>query len=183
MKLLSVLSTSLDTAKRLVAKVWNGKSDTRTAKQYGPYGFESNPIKGMIAIYSRTELDGSEAIIGYLNKNCTTGLGESRVFSTDENGAFKFGIWLKSDGTALIGTSETPGSYTNFAVKYNELKQENDKLKSTVDSLVQKWNAFCAAYVPGSPTVTGSPPTLATSTVIANTSDFSLIKNEKIKTN
>jgi hypothetical protein len=120
-------------------------------------------------------------MIGVLNKDRKAEVGELRIYCTDENGAFKFNIWLRADGTFLIGDSDTPEDYTNFAVKYNEAKQELDKVKTTLNELIQKWNAFCASYVPGSPSTTGSPPTLSTSTVSANSSDFSLLKNAKTK--
>ena len=67
-------------------------------------------------------------------------------------------------------------------VKFNELKIEFNKLKDDHNTLANKWNTFCTAYVPGSPTVVGLPPTLTTSTVIANNSNIDNAKNDKIKT-
>lgn len=177
MKLLSVLSTSFDNISRLIVKAWNGKSDTRTAKQYAPYGVDSNPIKGMVAIYGKTELDGAECIIAYLNKSLLADTGECRIFSTDANGGLQTYIWLKNSGNIM-----ELGGNSNNAVKYNEFKTENDKLKSTVNNLITKWNAFTSSYAPGGPSNVGTPPTLAGQNVPSNTSDFSLAKNAKIKT-
>jgi hypothetical protein len=188
MKLLSVLSTALDSLGRLIPKAGNGKSDTRTAKLYGPYGFESNPIKGVVILYSRTEVDGKEAFVACLNKNCVTESGESRIFSTDTNGTLKYNIWLKADGTVLMGTSNNPDAYTNFAVKFNELKTEFNALKQTVNDLITKYNSHtqivnvvttCPAGA-GTGTGTASAPSV---TQNPNTSNIDNAKNEKIKTN
>lgn len=170
LKLLSVLSTSIDSLHRRVVKAWNGKSDTRTAKQYDPPGIDSNPIKDMVCIYGLTELDGSEVIIGYLNKNQLAASGEFRTFSTDENGTVKFNVWLKSDGTVLMGTSVTPAAYTNFAVKFNELKIEFNEFKA-------KFNAH--THVTTCPAGAGSAA-ITPNQSIANIDN---VKNAKIKTN
>ena len=39
-----------------------------------------------------------------------------------------------------------------------------NKMENNWNAFVEVWNAFCLAYVPGSPTVTGLPATLASST-------------------
>jgi len=181
--LLTFLSASIDSVGRRIMKVWNGKSDTRTARQYGPYGIDSNPIKNRVALFTHTQLDGADAILGVANFDNQADPGETRLFATDEAGTFKFNIWMKADGTVLIGDNKVPASFTNFAVKYNESNAEIGKLKATVDDLVTKWNAFASVYVPGSPSVTGLPATLATSNVTPNTSNFTLMKNDKVKFN
>lgn len=183
MKLLKISQTAKDEFNRLVATLWNGKSSTVTAVQYSSFGDDSNPIKDSVGVYAETEMIGKEVLIGIMNKNSKTEIGEKRGFATDENGNVVFNWWLRADGTMLIGDSETPSEYTNYAVKYNEAKQEIDKLKASLNSLIQKWNAFCSVYVPGSPSTTGLPPTLASSTVTANNSDFSLLKHENLKYN
>lgn len=147
MKLLSVLSTSLDKFSRRVVKAWNGRSDTRTAKQYGPYGVDSNPVNGMIALYTRTELDGKEAIIGYLNKNCMAQPGELRLFSTDQNGTFKGYTWLKADGSL-----ELNGNADN-AVRYAALNTALQSEVNAINSELGKIAAGLNAIVPGSYTV------------------------------
>lgn len=182
MKLLTVISSEFDKLKRLVVKSWNGKSVTVTAEEVSSYGIDSNPIKGMVAVYAKSEVDGAEVIIGYLNKGRVASIGETRLFSTDSNGELKANVWLKNNGDFLIGDSTNPEDYTNNAVKFNELKTEFNKLKADHNELVEKWNAFCASYVPGSPTTVGLPATLATSNVSANTSDIDNAKHSKIKT-
>ncbi len=182
MKLIRVTNSSFNKLKQLVIKAISARG-TYTAETYAPYGTDARPVKDTTVIYSTTERDGDEAIMGCLNKNLKAEIGEHRLFCTDEQGAFKFSIWLRANGEVLIGDSEIPAEYTNFAVLYNESKAEQDKLKATVNDLVNKWNAFCASYTPGSPSTLGTPPTLASSTVTPNTSNFALTKNEKIKFN
>lgn len=180
MKLLSVLSTSFDSAKRLVIKAWNGKSDTRTAKQYAPYGLDSNPIKSRVALYGRTELDGAETIIGYLNVDCISEPGEIRLFSTDSGGVFKFNIRLKSDGTVLIGDSNNDGAFTDFAVKYNELKLETDKTKAYILALR---NATQTALVAVDGLIPGTSAAFIATMGALAPGDISTSKNDKVKFN
>lgn len=45
------------------------------------------------------------------------------------------------------------------------LKKINN-LENKMNDFFSKWNVFCTAYVPGSPTVTGSPPNLTTSNMV-----------------
>lgn len=177
LNVVKVISTEADNMKRLLVKILRlGKSDVQTPINVSAYGLDSNPVKDTVAIYVKTETDSNFFIVGYINKNCLAKPGEYRTFATDKDGVQKFYTWMKDDGTMEIGGN------TNFAVKYNELKQENDKLKSTVNDLIQKWNAFCSSYAPGSSSSVGTPPTLSTSTVTPNASDWSLSKNDKIKT-
>jgi len=183
MKLLKITQSNIDKLGRRVLTMFNGNVNTVTAIPYGPYGEDSNPIENSIGAYSDTELNGKEICVGIMNKNAKAELGERRLYCTDDSGNFKFNIWLRSDGTVLIGDSEIPSEFINYAVKYNEALTELNKMESTLNDLITKWNAFVANYVPGSPTTTGLPSTLAGSNVTLNTSDFTALKNEKIKYN
>lgn len=55
-------------------------------------------------------------------------------------------------------------------------------LENKLNDLLVKWNAFCAAYVPGSPTVSGLPLTLTTSDlpVISPITQRSDLENAKV---
>jgi hypothetical protein len=182
-----ILSTSVDSLKRRVLKVLlngrveNGTGDVRQPLQSASFGVDSNPTEDKVGIYARSQTNGKYYIIGVINTASLAEVGETRLFSTDANGQLKFNIWLKNNGEGLIGTSDEPADYTNFAVRFNELKQEFNKLKADHNELVSKWNAFCGSYVPGGPTLVGTPPTLASSTVSANTSDIDQAKNSKVK--
>lgn len=58
-----------------------------------------------------------------------------------------------------------------------------NRAENKINEIISKWNAFCSSYVPGSPTVTGLPATLATSilTDIAPITQTSDIESTTVK--
>lgn len=182
LKLLKITQSTVDSLGRRVLTMFNGNVNTVTTVQYGPYGEDSSPIKDSIGIYAPTQMDGKEVCVGIMNKNAKAEPGERRLYCTDENGNFKFNIWLKADGTALQGDSDVPANYTNFAVKYNESKSELDALKKTVNDLITAFNQHSHL----DPVSGALPPPTAVLNVIPvlpNASVFANIKNDKIKYN
>lgn len=172
MILTKVISTSANKIKQLLVKVVvRGNADIQEPIQASPFGVDSNPIKDMVAVYSRTENDGSIVIVGYLNKKSLAKPGETRLFSTDKDGVDKFYVWLKDDGTVEIGGD------TNYAVKFNELKTEFNKLKTNFNNHLIAYNA----HVHTGGTISGSTGTTTPSTE-TNTSNIDNAKNDKIKT-
>lgn len=170
--LVKVISTEIDNLKRRVVKILRfGKSDVQTCIEANAYGIDSNPIKDMVAIYAETGEKGKVAIIGYLNKNQKALVGEIRLFSTDDKGTEKFYTWLKNDGTYEIGGD------TNYAVKFNELKNEFNKLKDNYNNFLLAYNT----HVHTGGTISGSTGTTTPSTE-TNTSNIDNAKNAKIKT-
>jgi len=180
LKLLKITQSTVDALTRRVVTLWNGNSTTVTAVQYGPYGEDSNPVKNSMGIYSPTELDGKEVCLGIMNKNAKAELGERRLYCTDANGDFKFNIWLRADGTVLIGDSEIPANYTNFAVKYNELKIEYDKTKAYITALKTATQAIATALDPFIPGTSAAFIAAMTGQVLG---DIASSKNEKVKFN
>ncbi len=149
MKILSVTSTSFDKLKRLVVKVWNGKSDTRTAIQTTAYGIDSNPVKGMVAIYAKTELDGNEYIIGYLNKNCLAATGETRIFSTDANGVLKAYSWHKNDGN--IEFNGNADNLVRYAALNTQLQNEVTAINAELTKIATALNGLIPGIYPMQP--------------------------------
>lgn len=88
----------------------------KTADESAPFGVDSNPIKGMTAIYADTSNDSESVIIGYINENQIAQKGETRIFSLDENGNLKAFVWCKNNGEIHLNGN----TYT--AVKFEELK-------------------------------------------------------------
>lgn len=180
MKILKVTQTYFNDLKQRIIKGWNGKSDTRTAKQLAPFGIDSNPVKDVPYIYIKTELDGKEVIVGFIQKDLLAEVGETRLFSTDANGNLQTYIWLKNANNEIH-----LGGDSNFAVKFNELKTEFNKLKTDFNTLVNLYNSHVhpvAGAVPAAPpTLPSTTPTASQAT--ANTSNIDTAKNEKIKTN
>jgi len=104
LSLTKVISSTLNNLGNLVVKLTkSGKSDHRNVIEASPYGLDSNPIKGMVAIYSDTEVRGNPVVIGYVNKNRVAKVGESRLFSTDSDGELQFYVWLTNDGKLELG--------------------------------------------------------------------------------
>lgn len=99
MTLTETNSTYKDILGRIVAKVLRfGKATIGI--QVAPWGDDSNPIKGMIAVYAESTTQRQPVIIGYFNKNSLAGIGEKRIYSTDADGNIMGQVWLKNDGSA-----------------------------------------------------------------------------------
>lgn len=176
MQSVKIIATRILKGLRIIKVLRFGSDDVQEVNESAPFGDDSNPIKDCIAIYCSTSQRGENVIIGYINKNRLAEIGEKRIFSTNTNGNLSTYIWLHNDGTMDIG-----GDDDNM-VRYSELKQGFDQLKQDHNDLVQKWNAFCSAYTPGSPATVGTPPTLASSTVNQSTASIDDCKIEEIKT-
>lgn len=160
-----VISTELDNLTRRVVKYLRlGKSDVQTSLQSACFGIDSNPVKDLVAIYGQTGEKGKTVIIGYLLKGQLTATGETRLYSTDADGALKTFIWLKNDGTIEIGGG------TDFMVRYSKLEEAFNELNN-------KFNAFANAYVPGGPSSVGLPAAAQPSNA-----DITQAKIEEIKT-
>lgn len=130
MNLVKTISTEVnDLTERIVKFLRFGLNDVQTAAQAASYGVDSNPIKDMIAIYGSTSDKGKPVIIGYINKNQLADIGESRIFSTDEDGVLKTYIWLLNDGVMEVGGD------TDFMVRFSKLKEAFDEMQSDVNSL------------------------------------------------
>ena len=180
MKILKITQAKVDALTRRVLTMFNGNVNTVTAVQYGPYGEDGNPVKDSVAVFANTELIGKDVCLGVMNKNAKAEPGERRGYATDANGNFKFNWWLRADGTILIGSSEVPAEYTNFAVKYNELKTDLDALKATVNANAAVFNSHTHILTLSAGTGTAAPSVTQEQN---NNTDFSNIKHSKIKYN
>lgn len=158
MNLVKVISTEIDNLNRRLVKFLRfGKSDVQTSLEAAPFGVDSNPIEDMVAIYAETGEKGKTTIIGYLNKNQLAEPGETRLYSTDDDGEQQFYIWLRKDGTVEIGGD------TKHMVRYEELQTAFDELKSDFNTFITIFNNHVHSGVAPGPgltsftTTTGSP--------------------------
>jgi len=146
--LTKVISTAFDSVRRLITKVKiMGNGDTRTAFSLAPYGVDSNPIAGMRAIYADTTNKKDSVIIGYINKDLLAAVGETRLFSTDENGQLKTFVWLKNDGTLQLGGD------AKHAVRYEDLNSAiqsfQNFLQTELGKIATGITAGGGTYTPG----------------------------------
>jgi hypothetical protein len=177
MNIVKIISSKIDSSGKIIAKFLRfGKDDVRESVVISPYGFDSNPIANMRAIYSQTESNGDSVIIGYINVNQVTKEGESRIFATDSNGNIQIYIHLKDDGSIEFGGD------TGNLTRFQELESAFNEMKGDLNDMISKWNSFVVAYVPGSPASVGTPPTLAGQNVQPSTADISGAKIEEFKT-
>lgn len=174
--LVKILSTDFDSVKRRVVKFLRfGLIDVQTADEYGPHGIDSNPVKDMIAVYAETSQKGDTVIIGYLKRDQIAQVGETRLFSTDQNGVLKTYLWLKNDGTILLGGDQ------NNLTRFQQLEEGFNKLKEDHNKLVQAFNSHMHATAAiGPPSVPTAVPDVIPAT--PSTADISGAKIDEIKT-
>ena len=147
MNTVKIDSASFDNLKHRVLKFLRlGKDDVQTAKEVSPYGVDSSPIKGMVALYGQSS-SGNSYIVGYLNVNQVAEPGELRLFCTNSSGAVQNYVWMKANGNVELG-----GSADNL-VRYNPLDQSMQELASFVNGQLQAISAGIVAaggaYTPG----------------------------------
>lgn len=170
MNLVKIDSTSWDKAKKLLVKVllW-GRNSGHQPKQAAPFGIDSNPVKGLVGVYAQINANES-VLVGYLNKDLLAQVGETRLFSTDNNGSLQTYIWLKKDGNILIGgDTDNAVGYTKLATEFNELKGKFNDLVTLFNSHTHIASAF------------GSPTTTPASGAQPSAADISQAKKDKIK--
>lgn len=148
--------------------------DIKESYQVTPYGFDSNPVDNATSVESTTTKYLVTA--GYIQKAIDDlQKGEVCVFSKNSKGELQATIKLRGDKTV-----EFLGNDDNL-VRYKKLQEEFDELKGKLNGMVDEWNLFATTYVPGSPTVTGLPPTV--NTTERSNADISNAKHEGLKTN
>ena len=175
-KIVKIISSKVDDRnRRLIKSLGWGSDDVQEVLNVSDFGDDSHPVENMVAIYAETTDIGNPVVIGYINKNQISEVGEKRIFSTDTDGNVVFALHLKNDGTAEFGGN------SDFLVRYNELKTGFDQLKSDFNSLISAFNTHTHATAATGPPV---PPTPIPSQIPATPSsaDISGAKIDEIKT-
>jgi hypothetical protein len=142
-----VISTSITNSKRLIKFLGFGKNDVQEKNEFGPFGIDSNPVKDMVAIVVPSSEIGREIVLGYLNVNQLSAVGETRIFSTNESGVVQIAIHLKNNGNIEIG-----GNNDNL-VRFTELKSglasQDTAINVEFGKIATAINAIApGAYVP-----------------------------------
>ncbi len=128
----TVISSIIETGFRKIKIRLFGNYDLRTPRQATPFGIDSSPYKGMIAIYADTYKKGKPVIIGYLNKSLLAADGETRLYSLKEDGTLSTFVWLKADGKMYLG-----GDAHN-AVRFDPLKTGLNNLVTGINTELTK---------------------------------------------
>jgi hypothetical protein len=130
LNIVKIISSEISNTRRFLKFLKLGKKDIQTSYEAMPPGVDAAPIEGMKAVYAKTGVNGKDVIIGYININQISKAGEHKIFATDKVGNEKRYIHLKNDNTVEFGGTG------NFLVKYNELKENYDKTKEVLDSIL-----------------------------------------------
>lgn len=130
MKLTKVKRSFQSAGYRVIQVLGLGKNDVQTAEQVQPFGFDSSPVPGFTAITAKTQNNSDNIVIGYISNQITLiNEGESIVYSFD-------GDIIQSTITLRInGTIEFFGTGDNL-VRYSKLKEEYDKTKEVLDTIL-----------------------------------------------
>jgi hypothetical protein len=152
MQITKVISTRFDDIKRRLIKITRfGTVDTQEPLEVSPFGIDSNPVKDMVAVYGQTTGNGDAVIIGYILKDKIAEVGETRLFSTDANGALKIYVHLKNDGKIHFG-----GEADNLSrhSKMDEALQAfKDKIAVELGLIATGIAAGGGSYTPGTLTI------------------------------
>jgi len=147
----------------IIATLKGSAEKGETAQVHGQTGIIGNPPKGAKGL--RIRIGSLDIVISSLNYGVSLpeNPGETKVFSTDEDGNEVAGTNFKDDGTQEINGKE------DFAVRFLELETAYNQLKSDHDDLVDLYNAHIhittatvligAVGVISPTTSTGSPST------------------------
>lgn len=128
-------------AMRTITSVLFGNKDVRESNEVSPYGWDSCPIAGVVAVYADTYSKGDNIVLGYANKNQIATEGQSRMYSTDTAGALKYFVYCK-DNQILIGT----GTPTNHFTQWEAL---NTQLQSSVVNFINTQLPLIATGIAG----------------------------------
>jgi hypothetical protein len=157
-----------------------GRDDIMTAYLGTSFGEDYIPSSGKVVQIGTTNSNENVIICTVRKADETLNVGDKVIYSTDADGNVKTRIYLRNDGTVEVkGDTVVFQDGEDFAVRYSKLQSEFDELKERFNSLVSTWNTFATAYVPGSPSTLGTPPTASTAT--QSSADITQAKIDKIK--
>lgn len=115
-------SAIIEQGKRILKSIGIGGSVMTTKESY-PFGFDSQALEGMTAIYSETSNADESVIIGYINKNQLVGVGESRMYSVNKAGQVV--AYVLCDSAGRISLNGNAFSSVRFENLQNALNSQN----------------------------------------------------------
>jgi len=124
-----VKSSSIENFKRIVKVFQFG---AKTAKECGPFGFDSSAPENWTAIYGETSNKGESVIIGYINKNQLAEVGGSRMYALGSSGEVVGYVYARASGVLELNGSEFSG------VRFQNLKIATDQTNTLINSELAK---------------------------------------------
>lgn len=118
-------SAVIEAGKRVITVLQFG---AKTAKEAAPFGFDSQPPADFTAIYLETSNVGESVIVGYINKNQLSAVGEARAYAVDASGHVVSFIWAKNDGSLELNGNAFS------AVRFQNLKIQLDSLQNQINA-------------------------------------------------
>ena len=137
------LQASLSAGRRLLQVICFGKNDVRTPEECAPAGYDSSPIKDMIAIYAETTNRGLDTIVGYINESQIAKAGEVRIFSQDSSGAEKAHVYITAAGKVNLGGTGSADN-PNHATQWEAL---NTQMQSSIVNFINTQLPLIAAGI------------------------------------
>ena len=169
-------SSAINRFYRIIKSVW-GNNVTETSNLAVPYGMDCNPPQNEITVVAETGNNSDSIVVGFVTKNVLEDLvlGECGLYAKDANGGIVATIKMRNSGDVEVNGND------DFMVRFSKLEEAFNELQDRYNELAQRWSIFANAYVPGGPTVQGSPPTASNADL--SEADISLAKIENVKTN
>lgn len=118
----------------------------KTADESSPFGIDSNPIKGMTAIYADTSNSSESVVLGVINESQLADNGELRLYSMDSNKVVKSFIWIKKDGT--IEFNGNTYSSVRFEPLKTGLNNQNTLINTELSKIASAIGLLGGVYVP-----------------------------------
>ena len=135
-------SSFIEKGKRILKIIQFG---VKTAIEVSSFGDDSNPIENLTAIYSDTSENGESVILGYINENQLSKVGEKRIYSLKGDGSLSSYFWLKNDGSAeLLGANDNLVRYEALNAK---LQEEITKINAELLKVQASLAAIGGVYV------------------------------------
>lgn len=165
-----------DTAGDSMVATLSGSADkSETAQIYSQPGFIGKPFKGNKGL--RFRIGSVDIVIATINYSVSipTNYGETKLYSTDEDGEQQASLYLDNEGNLTVNDGE------DYAVRYSALETAFNQLKDDFDSLVSLYNAHIhiTTATVGSTAVVGTL-SATTSQGSSSTADISDAKIEEI---
>lgn len=122
-------SSSIEQGKRILKVFQFG---AKTAKEVGPFGFDSAAPENWTAIYGETSNKGESVVIGYINKNQLSEVGGSRMYSLGSSGEVVGYVYARASGVLELNGDEFSG------VRFQTLKTAIDASDTLINAELTK---------------------------------------------